>query len=61
VIDNPTSWAKYLPLQPYQYAGNSPVMAVDRNGKEFIPINLTEEEISALNMFIEVLGQAKDL
>jgi hypothetical protein len=61
VIDNPTSWAKYLPLQPYQYAGNSPVMAVDRNGKEIIPINLTEEEISALNMFIEVLRQAKDI
>jgi RHS repeat-associated protein len=54
-------WEKYRSLQPYQYAGNSPVMAVDRNGKEFIPINLTEEEISALNMFIEVLRQAKDL
>jgi hypothetical protein len=36
-------------------------MAVDRNGKEIIPINLTEEEISALNMFIEVLRQAKDI
>jgi hypothetical protein len=48
-------------LQPYQYAGNSPVMAVDRNGKEIVPVNLTEEEISALNMFIEVLRQAKDL
>jgi RHS repeat-associated protein len=27
-------WEKYRSLQPYQYAGNSPVMAVDRNGKE---------------------------
>ena len=26
-------WEKYRSLQPYQYAGNSPVMAVDRNGK----------------------------
>jgi RHS repeat-associated protein len=27
-------WEKYRSLQPYQYAANSPVMAVDRNGKE---------------------------
>ncbi|MBU3678818.1 MAG: hypothetical protein FGM32_04325 [Candidatus Kapabacteria bacterium] len=27
-------WSKYLPLQPYQYAGNSPVMAVDYDGRE---------------------------
>jgi hypothetical protein len=25
-------WAKYLPLQSYQYAGNSPVMMVDPSG-----------------------------
>jgi RHS repeat-associated protein len=27
-------WAKYLPLQPYQYAGNEPVMALDYDGRE---------------------------
>jgi len=25
-------WGKYLPLQPYQYAGNEPVMALDYGG-----------------------------
>jgi RHS repeat-associated protein len=29
-------WEKYRSLQPYQYAGNSPVMAVDRNGDSII-------------------------
>jgi RHS repeat-associated protein len=28
-------WAKYLPLQPYQYAGNEPVGKYDNNGKDF--------------------------
>ena len=28
-------WGKYLPLQPYQYAGNNPVMALDDNGKNY--------------------------
>jgi RHS repeat-associated protein len=28
-------WGKYLPLQPYQYAGNNPVMALDDNGKDY--------------------------
>jgi len=27
-------WSKYLPLQSYQYAGNSPVMMLDDGGKE---------------------------
>jgi RHS repeat-associated protein len=27
-------WSKYLPLQSYQYAGNSPVMMVDYDGRE---------------------------
>ncbi|MBU3678819.1 MAG: hypothetical protein FGM32_04330 [Candidatus Kapabacteria bacterium] len=29
-------WGEYLPLQPYQYAGNEPVMALDRNGDSII-------------------------
>jgi RHS repeat-associated protein len=29
-------WEKYRSLQGYQYAGNSPVMAVDRNGDSII-------------------------
>ena len=29
-------WEKYRTLQPYQYAGNSPVMAVDRDGDSII-------------------------
>ena len=32
MIDNPTSWAKYLPLQPYQYAGNEPVGNLGESG-----------------------------
>ncbi|MBU3678817.1 MAG: hypothetical protein FGM32_04320 [Candidatus Kapabacteria bacterium] len=28
-------WGKYLPLQPYQYAGNEPVGQLDRNGKDY--------------------------
>jgi hypothetical protein len=28
-------WSKYLPLQSYQYAGNNPVMMVDRSGKDY--------------------------
>ncbi len=28
-------WSKYLPLQSYQYAGNNPVMMLDRSGKDY--------------------------
>jgi RHS repeat-associated protein len=28
-------WSKYLPLQPFQYAGNNPISLLDRNGKDF--------------------------
>jgi RHS repeat-associated protein len=29
-------WSKYLPLQSYQYAGNSPVMFLDYSGKHIV-------------------------
>ena len=32
-------WGKYLPLQPYQYAGNNPVMALDRGGDSIIVLH----------------------
>jgi RHS repeat-associated protein len=29
-------WSKYLPLQPFQYAGNNPVMALDYGGDTIV-------------------------
>jgi RHS repeat-associated protein len=37
-------WGKYLPLQPFQYAGNNPVMALDDNGKEIVGIRETDRD-----------------
>ncbi len=37
-------WSKYLPLQPFQYAGNNPVMALDDNGKEIVGIRETDRD-----------------
>jgi RHS repeat-associated protein len=53
-------WEKYRSLQPYQYAANSPVMAVDRNGKEIVPVNLTEEEKASVNRLIEWIRSKND-
>ncbi len=41
-------WAKYLPLQPYQYAGNEPVGKVDRNGKDYDLI--IDEQTKTMNV-----------
>jgi RHS repeat-associated protein len=43
-------WEKYRSLQPYQYAGNSPVMAVDRNGKEIIAARDIDREYLKASM-----------
>ena len=32
-------WGKYLPLQTYQYAGNNPVMALDKGGDSIIVLH----------------------
>jgi RHS repeat-associated protein len=53
-------WAKYLPLQPYQYAGNEPVGNYDNNGKEIVPINLTAEEKESMKMVISYLRSRGD-
>jgi hypothetical protein len=53
-------WGLYEGLQPYQYAGNSPVMALDRNGKEIVPVNLTEEEKASVNRLIEWIRSKND-
>jgi len=45
-------WAKYAPLQPYHYAGNEPVGRLDWDGREIIPINLTEEEKASVRKVI---------
>ena len=37
-------WEKYRTLQPYQYAGNSPVMAVDRTGLWIQAVNVKAQD-----------------
>ena len=32
-------WSKYLPLQPFQYAGNNPVMIIDWDGREWYDVD----------------------
>jgi hypothetical protein len=53
-------WSKYLPLQPFQYAGNNPVMALDDNGKEIIPINLNKQQITAYKKLIDDIRSLND-
>ena len=53
-------WVKYLPLQPYQYAGNSPVMAVDVDGRVIIPITLTTEQYAEFARAIATLKKLDD-
>jgi hypothetical protein len=43
-------WGLYEGLQPYQYAGNSPVMALDRNGKEIVPVRDVDREYLRTSM-----------
>ncbi len=54
-------WMKYLPLQPYQYAGNDPVNMLDDNGKEIVPINLDNGDRAMLQMLIGVLRNTGDV
>jgi RHS repeat-associated protein len=43
-------WAKYLPLQSYQYAGNSPVMMLDAGGKEIVAARDVDREYLRTSM-----------
>ena len=53
-------WGKYLPQQPFQYAGNNPVMALDDNGKEIIPVNLTTKEQKTVSLLINEWRSVND-
>ena len=53
-------WGKYLPLQSYQYAANNPVMMLDDGGKEIVPVNLSNEELSMLQTLIGLLRRSGD-
>jgi RHS repeat-associated protein len=53
-------WSKYLPLQSFQYAGNSPVMMLDDGGKEIVPVNLNSEEQAMLQTLISILRSSGD-
>ena len=37
-------WEKYRTLQPYQYAGNSPVMFLDNNGQHIVGIRNVDRD-----------------
>jgi RHS repeat-associated protein len=43
-------WGKYLPLQPYQYAGNEPVGNYDNNGKEIVGIREADRDYLKASM-----------
>jgi RHS repeat-associated protein len=43
-------WSKYLPLQSYQYAGNSPVMMLDDGGKEIVAARDVDREYLRTSM-----------
>lgn len=40
-------WEQYRGWSPYQYAGNNPIMALDWNGKEVYPQNLSDRQLNS--------------